>query len=299
MTSPKFSIIIPHYNIPDLLMRCLASIPIREDVQVIVVDDNSPEADSYIDRYPELSRPYLEFIQTKKGGGAGYARNVGLDHAKGEWLLFADADDYFSKDLDSILNNFTFTSEDVIFFRPMVIGEGTTDYNSIIDRYFASNDEEEIRCFYWVPWGKFFQKKLIDNNCIRFDEIAFGNDVFFGTKACCSANIIKVEDVVLYNYVLRKGSLSNIMSKPGEIEMRFDACFRAYKVMTQHGYTSYPRVFLYFFHRLYHHNKKVFKSYLRKLPEIGLSPLSTLTRLRYREKGLWNKLKVYLSILST
>lgn len=64
-------------------MRCLKSIPVSEDIQVVVVDDNSPDADSYLERYPELSRPYLEFIRTTKGGGAGYARNVGLDHAKG------------------------------------------------------------------------------------------------------------------------------------------------------------------------------------------------------------------------
>lgn len=50
-----FSIIIPHYNIPDLLMRCLKSIPVSEDIQVIVVDDNSADADTYLDRYPELS----------------------------------------------------------------------------------------------------------------------------------------------------------------------------------------------------------------------------------------------------
>ena len=83
MDCPLFSIIIPHKEIPDLLMRCLRSIPVSEDIQVIVVDDNSADADTYLDTYPELSRPYLEFIRTKTGGGAGYARNVGLDHAKG------------------------------------------------------------------------------------------------------------------------------------------------------------------------------------------------------------------------
>ena len=62
--NPLFSIIIPHYDIPDLLMRCLKSIPVSEDIQVIVVDDNSPDADTYLEKYPELSRPYLEFIHT-------------------------------------------------------------------------------------------------------------------------------------------------------------------------------------------------------------------------------------------
>lgn len=56
----KYSIIIPHYNAPHLLERCLKSIPVREDIQVIVVDDCSPAVNSYIRDYPELSRPYLE-----------------------------------------------------------------------------------------------------------------------------------------------------------------------------------------------------------------------------------------------
>ena len=102
---PLFSIIIPHYDIPDLLMRCLKSIPVSKEIQVIVVDDNSPEADTYLEKYPELSRPYLEFIRTTKGGGAGYARNIGLEHAKGEWLLFADADDFYVEDMYDIISS--------------------------------------------------------------------------------------------------------------------------------------------------------------------------------------------------
>ena len=60
---PSFSIIIPHKDIPNLLMRCLRSIPVSEDIQVIVVDDNSADADTYLDRYPELSRPLFKVIR--------------------------------------------------------------------------------------------------------------------------------------------------------------------------------------------------------------------------------------------
>lgn len=57
-----------------------------------------------MDRYPELSRPYLEFIRASKNGGAGYARNVGLEHAKGKWLLFADADDFYVDNMYDIIS---------------------------------------------------------------------------------------------------------------------------------------------------------------------------------------------------
>ena len=115
--TPTYSIIIPHKGIPDLLMRCLRSIPVSEDIQVIVVDDNSVGADTYLERYSELSRPYLEFVRTTKGGGAGYARNVGLEHAKGKWLLFADADDFFVEDMHDIISSYVDSEADVIFFK--------------------------------------------------------------------------------------------------------------------------------------------------------------------------------------
>ena len=142
---PTFSIIIPHYDIPDLLMRCLKSIPVSEDIQVIVVDDNSPDADTYLERYPELSRPYLEFIRASKNGGAGYARNIGLDHAKGKWLLFADADDFYVENMPDIIYSYADSEADVIFFKNKAVLSDNTNIksdrssyvNKIIDRYLA------------------------------------------------------------------------------------------------------------------------------------------------------------------
>ena len=116
--NPLFSIIIPHYNIPDLLMRCLKSIPVSEDIQVIVVDDNSPDSNTYLKRFPELSRPNLEFIRTTEGKGAGYARNVGLDHAIGKWLLFADADDFYVENMYDVIKPYSYSEADIVFFRP-------------------------------------------------------------------------------------------------------------------------------------------------------------------------------------
>ncbi|MDR2791812.1 MAG: glycosyltransferase family 2 protein, partial [Tannerellaceae bacterium] len=92
-----FSVIIPHKNIPDLLQRCLDSIPRRKDIQIIVVDDDSDEDKVDFSRFPCLDDEHVETYLTKESKGAGYARNIGLTYAKGEWLLFADADDFFTE----------------------------------------------------------------------------------------------------------------------------------------------------------------------------------------------------------
>lgn len=89
------SIIIPHHEIPDLRQRCLDSIPDVPEVQIIVVDDNnSPQKVDFI-KFPGLERQHTQCIFAKDGGDAGHARNVGLKHADGQWLVFADSDDFF------------------------------------------------------------------------------------------------------------------------------------------------------------------------------------------------------------
>ena len=82
----NYSFIIPHKNCPDLLQRCVDSIPERDDVQVIVVDDNSDDGKKpSLKNHKNLQVILLDATQSK---GAGRARNVGLEHAEGKWLLF-------------------------------------------------------------------------------------------------------------------------------------------------------------------------------------------------------------------
>ena len=66
----NYSIIIPHKNTPDLLRKCLDSIPHRDDVQIIVVDDNSDEDKVDFEHFPGLNEERTEVYFTKEGKGA-------------------------------------------------------------------------------------------------------------------------------------------------------------------------------------------------------------------------------------
>ena len=74
----KYSIIIPHYRIPKLLRRCLCSVPKRNDLQVLVVDDNSGADIVAQIREIEKDFPFVTFIYSETNGGGGRARNIGL-----------------------------------------------------------------------------------------------------------------------------------------------------------------------------------------------------------------------------
>ena len=113
-----YSIVIPHKNIPYLLKRCLDSIPLRKDIEVIIVDDNSDPSIVDFNKYPGQNRINTHIIFTKEGKGAGYARNIGLKHAKGKWIIFADADDYFTENFTQLLNQYINVDADLVYFKP-------------------------------------------------------------------------------------------------------------------------------------------------------------------------------------
>ena len=81
-TSYHYSIIIPHKNTPRLLERCLYSIPTWDEIQIIIIDDNSNSESVDFSHFPGNGRKNTEVLFTKEGKGAGYARNIGLSHAR-------------------------------------------------------------------------------------------------------------------------------------------------------------------------------------------------------------------------
>ena len=243
------SVIIPHYNIPDLLVRALRSIPQREDVQVIVVDDGSDDADKYTVRYPELSAPNVEFYPQSHCGLAGRMRNIGLKHAKGEWVTFLDADDFFSEDADSIFSEVQQYDEDIVFYNSKAVMNDDISVESnraVYSGVFVIEPESErerlLRYTYHSPIGKFIKRKLIEENHIVFDETPYANDVYFSLHSGILAKSIRVCNTCLYVITERSGSLTTetqgkIRNRLQECRVRYGVAYRAHKLLRKHGVT--------------------------------------------------------------
>ena len=248
----NYSIIIPHYNIPDLLIRCLKSIPVREDIQVIVIDDCSPDADRYLKDYPELSRPYLEFYSTLQGGSAGRARNVGLDHAKGKWLIFLDADDLLTNDAEQILDETVNRPEDIIFYNTTCVmsddlskASDRNFYGQYFEEFVSNHDETPFRYRFHSLWGKVIRRVLATTNNLRFDETRYSNDVYFSCVTGHFAKTIAVVDRPFFIVTERQGSLaSSQFSEKGvsleECQVRFDIALKIKLLLDKWGIKVFP-----------------------------------------------------------
>ena len=109
---PKFSIIIPVYNVEEYIERCLDSVFNQsfKDFEVILVDDGCT------DKSIEKAKKYDLTIIKSAHEGVSEARNIGVKKAHGQYLLFLDSDDYWEKDLLKELDKSTENNPDVIRF---------------------------------------------------------------------------------------------------------------------------------------------------------------------------------------
>ncbi len=202
----NFSFIIPHRNSPDLLKRCVDSIPIREDIEIIVVDDNSEPSNR-----PDLSRPDVKVIllSKKDSNGAGHARNVGKNNAIGRWVLFIDCDDTYTENLVPFMEKYNDSDASVVYFNYNRVKRDIVERN--ICRCLKDSTDDAVfdtKYLNTMPWNKMVKRNFISENNIVFEETPVGNDIFYTYQVGYFAkdNFV-LEDKALYNYYINGGSI--------------------------------------------------------------------------------------------
>ncbi|HPE41220.1 MAG TPA: glycosyltransferase [Bacteroidales bacterium] len=240
----NYSIIIPHHNIPELLKRCVASIPERDDIQIIIVDDKSSPEKVDFNIFPDIERD-LEVVLCKESGGAGNARNIGLSKAKGDWILFADADDFFSDNAFEVFDKYLSTDFDVIHFThgscfsdTLEVTDRADGYSRIIQDYIISpNFKNTLKLKFWTPTpcGKLVRRKIITKYNIQFDKSFVANDVMFSAKLGVYSDKHLGVNEELYIATLRKGSLTQIVNRD-TLYIRFNTRVRFNRYMKDIGY---------------------------------------------------------------
>lgn len=215
----KYTIIIPHYNIPRLLRRCLMSIPKREDLQVIVVDDKSTEDNINILKQLEHEFIHVEFLYCSVNGGGGKARNTGLQYAKGEYVLFADSDDFFNYCIHDILEEYKEEKRDIVFFNANHVDTDTylsTKRSSTLKRAFRLYEKDgnldAFRYIFGEPWCKLVKRQIIEDNGIKFDELPINNDTKYSYLVGFYAKSVCFDNRALYCLADRSGSVSKDLS---------------------------------------------------------------------------------------
>lgn len=223
----NYSIIIPHKDIADLLQRCLSSIPQREDIEVIVVDDGSSTVPdlSHLSHLPHLNllcsyTPPVEG-QGEVSRGAGHARNEGLRHAHGKWILFIDADDYFLPGAFDTLDKYLDSESDILLFYPNRYYSDNLEparilypKNHFIEYFLGRIDKRQLLLKQMVPHGKMIRHQFfLDHPDITFPESLAAEDLLWNAKMAVNVRSIEVIDAALYAFTIRRGSLTHQITR--------------------------------------------------------------------------------------
>ncbi len=211
----RYSLIVPLYNREDTIRACLDSLLAQTitDYEIIIVDDGSTDNSGAIaDEYGRL----YENIRVihKSNGGLSDARNVGMQNALGEYVLFPDSDDEYKKDL--LENVDKFYGKDLIVFGYDIEYVKVLEQKTICESDISSDElslkeillKIENAGAFNVAWNKAYKKELIGKLC--FEKLMPAEDLVFNCNYYKGISSVAVLSDRLYRYMRKEDvSLAN------------------------------------------------------------------------------------------
>lgn len=226
---PKFSIIVPVYQVEQYLDKCVESIWKQScgDFEVILVDDGSRDKSGEMcDGYAKKDSRF--HVIHKENGGLSDARNVGLEAARGEYIYFLDSDDYMDERLlEKTLCALKDTQADMVAFGyKRVNGQGEVLGHVRPEEKAYRLTTQEEKCDYfvhvllqygqcWEAWDRVYKGDIIREHKLRFvdNDRIFAEDLLFLFMYLMHAESIVGMGELLYYYLIRESSIMDVKSK--------------------------------------------------------------------------------------
>ncbi len=209
----RFSIIIPVYNVEKYIGKCLDTVMHQtfSDYEVIVVNDETPDnsmtiVQQYVDRFPEKIRVFHQ-KNTRQGG----ARNNGVQHARGEYILFVDSDDYVALNMLEIVDAHLRREPcDVLVFRNAMVTESgkrlpMNHHGDIAPGLYHPKETPGAMLLATGPVNKAFRRAFYLGTEFRFPEKLLYEDAVTRVLYAAADSLLICEDV-LYYYVQSQNS---------------------------------------------------------------------------------------------
>ncbi|MFA3837093.1 bifunctional glycosyltransferase/CDP-glycerol:glycerophosphate glycerophosphotransferase [Streptomyces aureus] len=241
---PRFSVIVPVYKVQAYLHACLESVLEQScsDLEVIAVDDCSPDASGAIADEFAARDERVRTVHLRENVGLGRARNTGLEHATGDYVLFLDSDDTLTPGaLQAITDRIEATGgPDVLVYdyaRTYWTGEAVR--NQYADRLaqdgpapFALVDRPEILQLLMVAWNKAYRRAFVEEQGFVFPP-GYYEDTPWTYPVLMSARTIATLDRVCVHY--RQRRRGNILGTPSREHFDvFDQYDRVFAFLDAH-----------------------------------------------------------------
>lgn len=238
----RLSIIIPVYNAEKYLRQCLGSILSQgmEEMEIICIDDHSTDGSLEILKEHQKQDDRICVIQNMDNLGAGKCRNLGIDAAHGEYLLFMDADDWlFEGSIERVYQTARQFGADVLRCRALDMDDQTRENIISVHNglkkvpFFLFDRAIRFPAFYWIfpkvcvaPWGGLVKRQFLLEKGIHFNDLVCVNDRSFFWETVLNAEKIVFTQFFLVHYRTNIGS-----SLVGSRIKNFDCHFESYQLV--------------------------------------------------------------------
>ncbi|MEY8733657.1 glycosyltransferase [Peribacillus frigoritolerans] len=237
MKDKLISVIIPIYNVQDLLPKCIESIinQTYEKLEIILVNDGSKDNSALICEQYAKKDKRIKVIH-KPNGGLSDARNAGLEIAKGDYIAFVDSDDYIINNAyEVMILEATRHDLDIVAANAEVLN-GKSKSNLMKEKHMPTEiitgldylcESIKQSSFQACAWLNLYRKNLLIDNNFYFEKGLLHEDEEWTPRVFLKANKVKYMDFKFYNYVIREGS---IMTKKDKTKNGLDIIKTCYKL---------------------------------------------------------------------
>lgn len=217
MNEKKLSIIVPVYNVEEYLERCIDSIfcqrMAEEDMEIIMVDDGSTDNSRAIAEALAAKHHSLQLIHQENGGQSA-ARNTGLRHASGQYVMFVDSDDYLLPNvLDKVYGCAVQHDLDMCAYRFKTMKVDGSWYEDMVqpfdtDKIYTGEQALLKHVSISSACANLYKMEFIQQNNLFFSVGIVHEDVDFNSRAYAFAERIMFTGHLVYAYFRNENSLS-------------------------------------------------------------------------------------------
>ncbi|MFE5596961.1 CDP-glycerol glycerophosphotransferase family protein [Streptomyces sp. NPDC056549] len=237
--NPRFSVIIPVYGVEGYIRECLESVTTQSyrDFEVIAVDDCSLDSSGAIIDEFAARDPRVRAVHRAENGGIGAARNTGVEHARGDYLLFLDGDDSIRPGSLQAMADRLDAAQDpeiLIFDHVRTHVDGSVEPSrtgphlaDIRDRVVRPVDELALLRIFAVVWNRVYRRDFFTGEGYTFTDGLYEDALMVYTTMAAAQRVAGLEYVVVEYRQRRQGS-SMRSSSPRKHFVIFDQYQRVF-----------------------------------------------------------------------